>query len=570
MAALLLFLFGLICYANADIYTCNRIDTQFGRAYCGDDFYDLSSVWFIQWLTSGNATAGVTNANLYGTFAGMSSDYVSAIALSDQSCPNLNPLPFPAADLVAFDCYGDSSSAHQAYPVGRTTQQTWSFSNGTSGPNTMTVVFPGRDNTPNLVVAFVCDPNAPQYNLNITVTQFSAPNLWRINVMTTAVCHAVPPCGASVASSLNGPWPMFQANRARTGQTSLTGPSTCHVAWRTFVGGPVTGSPVIGPNHKIYVGTATGSLASIGPNGTPRWRASTPGPAQTAVVAMASPFFSQNISIYVPSLNQMLAFDPDSSTLVWNFTAPDPTAICSTAAFSDFNFYYTGIFFVCGRTVYSVNAVRGRVEWQFAVPAAEAYLTPPVIDMVNGTIYVGSKTTLYGLSSTGVVVFNYSSGVIGIPTLSKHGRSIFFNGVDNQTYAVSTETGFMLWSSAVSPSLSSAAIGPDCAIFFGTYDGKVLAIEGSTGFSRWEFQTGGRVDSSPAVDSTGTVYIGSYDHHLYALDGKTGHVKWSLATNSQITASPAIDEDGSIIIGTANGYVYSITGDTTAPACPSG
>ena len=33
----------------------------------------------------------------------------------------------------------------------------------------------------------------------------------------------------------------------------------------------------------------------------------------------------------------------------------------------------------------------------------------------------------------------------------------------------------------------------------------------------WEFETGGRVDSSPAIGSDGTVYVGSGDGKLYAI-----------------------------------------------------
>ena len=33
----------------------------------------------------------------------------------------------------------------------------------------------------------------------------------------------------------------------------------------------------------------------------------------------------------------------------------------------------------------------------------------------------------------------------------------------------------------------------------------------------WEFETGGDVDSSPAIGSDGTVYVGSYDNKLYAI-----------------------------------------------------
>jgi len=59
----------------------------------------------------------------------------------------------------------------------------------------------------------------------------------------------------------------------------------------------------------------------------------------------------------------------------------------------------------------------------------------------------------------------------------------------------------------------------------------------------WTFQTGGYVNSSPAIGNDGTIYVGSEDRHLYALDGKTGKTKWKYQTGSDVSGSPAIGPD---------------------------
>ncbi len=38
----------------------------------------------------------------------------------------------------------------------------------------------------------------------------------------------------------------------------------------------------------------------------------------------------------------------------------------------------------------------------------------------------------------------------------------------------------------------------------------------------WEFETGGGVNSSPALGADGILYVGSLDYKVYALNGKTG------------------------------------------------
>ncbi len=38
---------------------------------------------------------------------------------------------------------------------------------------------------------------------------------------------------------------------------------------------------------------------------------------------------------------------------------------------------------------------------------------------------------------------------------------------------------------------------------------------------KWKYPTGGRIESSPAIDSDGTIYFGSFDNKLYAIEDIT-------------------------------------------------
>ena len=77
----------------------------------------------------------------------------------------------------------------------------------------------------------------------------------------------------------------------------------------------------------------------------------------------------------------------------------------------------------------------------------------------------------------------------------------------------------------------------------------------------WRFQTGGNVDSSPAVVD-GVVYIGSGDEYVYALDAATGKQDWRFQTGGYVLSPPAV-MDGVVYIGSSGGYsyVYAITED---------
>ncbi len=82
-------------------------------------------------------------------------------------------------------------------------------------------------------------------------------------------------------------------------------------------------------------------------------------------------------------------------------------------------------------------------------------------------------------------------------------------------------------------------------------------------FLRWKFQTGGAVDSPPAVGH-GRIYVGSEDGNLDALNLQ-GVLLWRFQTNSPITTSPAIGSDGTIYVGgdqgdgsNSKGILYAI------------
>ena len=65
--------------------------------------------------------------------------------------------------------------------------------------------------------------------------------------------------------------------------------------------------------------------------------------------------------------------------------------------------------------------------------------------------------------------------------------------------------------------------------------------------ARWRFETGGDVDSSPAIGADGTVYVGSDDGNLYAIDPETGAEVWRFPAGGEIRSSPAVGADGPFI-----------------------
>jgi len=73
---------------------------------------------------------------------------------------------------------------------------------------------------------------------------------------------------------------------------------------------------------------------------------------------------------------------------------------------------------------------------------------------------------------------------------------------------------------------------------------------------KWKYQTGDRVQSSPAVVD-GVLYAGSWDGYLYAINATSGTRMWRYRTGMITTSGPAVS-GGVVYVGAEGGTVYAV------------
>ena len=111
---------------------------------------------------------------------------------------------------------------------------------------------------------------------------------------------------------------------------------------------------------------------------------------------------------------------------------------------------------------------------------------------------------------------------------------------------------------------SSPAIGADGTVYVGSNDGNLYALSTADGSRMWQYQTRGSVSSSPAIGADFTVYVGSDDGNLYALSTVSpdaGSLNWQYPTGGAIRSSPAIGADGTVYVGSDDHNLYALIPD---------
>jgi outer membrane protein assembly factor BamB len=150
---------------------------------------------------------------------------------------------------------------------------------------------------------------------------------------------------------------------------------------------------------------------------------------------------------------------------------------------------------------------------------------------------------------------------------------------DGIFHAYSTDTGEELWARDFEPGEefdpSTADIKTTAAIsasrgliVFGTWDSNVYALQIETGDTVWQFDVGGKVMGSVAIDDeNGRVYIPalSPSSGVYALDLDTGEEVWKFDAGSSVLSSPAISGDRSrVVFGSHSGHLFAVEAETGA------
>ncbi|AKB36571.1 cell surface protein [Methanosarcina siciliae C2J] len=340
-------------------------------------------------------------------------------------------------------------------------------------------------------------------------------------------------------------WPKYQCDTRNTGQSSVNGPQTNNVLWTAAIGGYIYGSEAIGADGTIYVGSATGNLYALNPDGTVKWSFTTGG------AIYGTPAISADGTIYFGSRdNRIYALNPDG-TVKWSYTTGYMVDSSPTIG-SDGTIYIGSL----DCKLYALNP-DGTVKWTYDTNYKIGSVAPAI--GADGTIYVADDWgSFYALNPDGTLKWSYDLGRRTYRAAIGADSTIYLVGQSDGTMYALNADGTLKWSYKAGVRLFwSPAIASDGTIYVGsTWGGNKLFAINPDGTLKWSYTTGGGgVQRSAAIGADGTVYFGSSDGNAYALN-PNGTLKWKYATG-EIVSTPSIGSDGTLYIGNNQGIVYA-------------
>jgi len=127
---------------------------------------------------------------------------------------------------------------------------------------------------------------------------------------------------------------------------------------------------------------------------------------------------------------------------------------------------------------------------------------------------------------------------------------------DGKMYMLNALTGGKLREfQAGGPITHTAAMDAE-RVYFGCHDGAVYAVRLNDATLAWKVQTGGPVQTAPCL-AGGTIYIGSEDGRLYAIRTTDGSVLWTYDSGRPILTCAAY-ANGTVYCGNEGVYAFAV------------
>lgn len=344
-------------------------------------------------------------------------------------------------------------------------------------------------------------------------------------------------------------WTMFRGNIRRTGCLRTKPLAKPSLYW-TIELGPIISSPVY-EGGFLYIATLTGRIFCLDMlRREIRWHQNIGSPIVSSPLILDGMIicatFSSWVNNDISENNFVYSLDKNDGRIIWKLQSngdifSSPCSVGKNIALGSMDNY-----------LYLVSP-KGEIIWKYGTKG-QIWSSPSYNENI---IYFGSDDGfIYSVSSDGSL--RWKSKLNGkvrssSPCLSED--SIFIGTHEGGIYCLSNTDGIAKWNKQISrPVLSSPLLVKD-RIVFGTSEHRLYCFN-LIGSKLWDFQTAGRIWSSPCTSEFDRLlFFGGLDSFIYGINFFTGKQEWKFPTMSGIDSSPCIS-NGMLFIGSRDGILY--------------
>ncbi len=212
--------------------------------------------------------------------------------------------------------------------------------------------------------------------------------------------------------------------------------------------------------------------------------------------------------------------------------------------------------------LYSINPATGMENWSFT-GAENRYVAAPLVTD-QGIFAPSSDNKLYGLDLDGIPLwepFETGEPIWATPAWSESCGCIYVVSMDHFLYAVSPETGSLLWKTEDlgGPIVSQPAVSESGLVIVSTFNNEIVALDEKSHKVEWRYSTPDWAWASPVIDGE-QVYISDLSGTFYALELETGNLLWQLQPGGSIVSAPLV-QDGLIYFSTDSSSLVVVSTD---------
>lgn len=362
--------------------------------------------------------------------------------------------------------------------------------------------------------------------------------------------------GQSSAEGEVSAWPMFGGSPSNDGRTRFAErKASDDLNWNFTTRDKIDSSPALGPEGNIYVGSGDGRLYSINSEGEKNWSFHT---SFLFSIEEHMEDIANNLDEKTISDNLRTGYDEE------NYTLHEDQWI-SISVVEEGEVWQVKD--EHGGPNHDIIKENGKLNIYDAKVGIDS---SPAVD-AEGNVYFGDTNGyFYSLDSNGTERWSKDLGedldsdvsILSSPVVTNNGSVLI--GRDLSMFYSFSLNGTKEWEYNPGGLIASTpAVDEDGRIYLGygypNVYGRVEVLS-SEGDPIWNYTIETPVFSSPALDDKGNVYFGSHDGNLYSVDSE-GKLNWRYETDGVVFSSPAIGADGTIYVGSNDNHLYAIEDD---------